>query len=403
MIELDSLTRNKSRTFLTGFGIYWGVFMLVVLLGGGEGLKHLLSNTFDGFATNSAMVESDITTKPYKGFRKGRWWSMELKDIQRIKKAVPELDVVSPILFSRGGNAVYDDRTSEVSLMGNDADYQYVNQPKLRYGRYLNQMDLIQKRKVCVIGKKIYNDLFPMGGNPCGNRIEVNGVYYQIVGVDYNETSFLTNPGTTMIVPITVMQQINNRGNRIDLMALTGKQGVVMSTVLPKVRETLARSHSIDPDDTQAVWTFNTEVMFQMIEGLFKGVNILIIMVGVGTLLAGAIGVSNIMMVTVKERTTEIGIRRAIGATPRNIITQILGESVVLTLVSGLTGIVAGVWLLQIFETAVNSSGTSASFQISFWTAFAAAATVSALGIIAGLAPALRAMAIKPVDAIRDE
>lgn len=403
MIELDSLTRNKSRTFLTGFGIYWGVFMLVVLLGGGEGLKHLLSNTFDGFATNSAMVESDITTKPYKGFRKGRWWSMELKDIQRIKKAVPELDVVSPILFSRGGNAVYDDRTSEVSLMGNDADYQYVNQPKLRYGRYLNQMDLIQKRKVCVIGKKIYNDLFPMGGNPCGNRIEVNGVYYQIVGVDYNETSFLTNPGTTMIVPITVMQQINNRGNRIDLMALTGKQGVVMSTVLPKVRETLARSHSIDPDDTQAVWTFNTEVMFQMIEGLFKGVNILIIMVGVGTLLAGAIGVSNIMMVTVKERTTEIGIRRAIGATPRNIITQILGESVVLTLVSGLTGIVAGVWLLQIFETAVNSSGTSASFQIGFWTAFAAAASVSALGIIAGLAPALRAMAIKPVDAMREE
>lgn len=403
MIELDSLTRNKSRTFLTGFGIYWGVFMLVVLLGGGEGLKHLLSNTFDGFATNSAMVESDITTKPYKGFRKGRWWSMELKDIQRIKKAVPELDVVSPILFSRGGNAVYDDRTSEVSLMGNDADYQYVNQPKLRYGRYLNQMDLIQKRKVCVIGKKIYNDLFPMGGNPCGNRIEVNGVYYQIVGVDYNETSFLTNPGTTMIVPITVMQQINNRGNRIDLMALTGKQGVVMSTVLPKVRETLARSHSIDPDDTQAVWTFNTEVMFQMIEGLFKGVNILIIMVGVGTLLAGAIGVSNIMMVTVKERTTEIGIRRAIGATPRNIITQILGESLVLTLVSGLTGIVAGVWLLQIFETAVNSSGTSASFQIGFWTAFAAAASVSALGIIAGLAPALRAMSIKPVDAMREE
>lgn len=403
MIELDSLTRNKSRTFLTGFGIYWGVFMLVVLLGGGEGLTHLLSTTFDGFATNSAIVESDITTKPYKGFRKGRWWSMELKDIQRIKKAVPELDVVSPILFSRGGNAVYDDRKSEVSIMGNDPDYQYVNQPKLRYGRYLNQMDLIQKRKVCVIGKKIYNDLFPMGGNPCGNRIEVNGVYYQIVGVDYNETPFLTNPGTTMIVPITVMQQINNRGTRIDLVALTGKPGVVMSTALPKVRETLARTHCIDPDDSQAVWTFNTEVMFQMIEGLFKGVNILIIMVGVGTLLAGAIGVSNIMMVTVKERTTEIGIRRAIGATPKNIITQILGESLVLTLVSGLTGIVAGVWLLQIFETAVNSSGTSASFQIGFWTAFAAAASVSALGIIAGLAPALRAMAIKPVDAMREE
>ena len=403
MIELDSLTRNKSRTFLTGFGIYWGVFMLVVLLGGGEGLKHLLSTTFDGFATNSAIVESDITTKPYKGFRKGRWWSMELKDIQRIKKAVPELDVVSPVLFSRGGNAIFEDRKSEVSLMGNAPDYQYVNQPKLRYGRYLNQMDIIQKRKVCVIGKKIYNDLFPMGGNPCGNRIEVNGIYYQLVGVDYNETSILSNPGTTMIVPITVMQQINNSGNRIALMALTGKPGVVMSSVLPKVRESLARAHSIDPTDNQAVWTFNTEVMFQMIEGLFKGVNILIIMVGVGTLLAGAIGVSNIMMVTVKERTTEIGIRRAIGATPKNIITQILGESLVLTLVSGLLGIVAGVWLLQIFDIAVSSSGHTASFQIGFWTAFAAAASVSALGIVAGLAPALRAMAIKPVDAIRDE
>ena len=165
---LDTLTRNKSRSFLTGFGVFWGVFMLVALIGGGNGLKELLNQNFEGFATNSAMVWAQSTSKAYKGFRKGRTWEMNYKDVTRLKQRVPELDVVSPVLFSNGGTAYYGDRKTTVGINGVQPDYQKVNEPKLFYGRYLNDMDLAQKRKVCVIGKKTYKDLFPQGGDPCG-------------------------------------------------------------------------------------------------------------------------------------------------------------------------------------------------------------------------------------------
>jgi putative ABC transport system permease protein len=364
----------------------------------------MLHSNFAGFATNSAMLFSERTTKPYKGFRKGRWWSMELNDIQRLKSSVRELDVVTPMLFASGGNAIYNDRKAEVGITGNAPDYRFITGPKMRFGRYINEVDMLQKRKVCVIGKKTYQELFPDGSDPCGKRIEVNGIHYQIVGVDWNVTggiSFGSAPGTNMIVPITVMQQIMHRGNRVDMIAVTGKKGVVMSEIIPTMRETMARAHAFDPTDNQAVEVMNTEVLFQMIEGMFTGVNIMIIMVGIGTLLAGAIGVSNIMMVTVKERTTEIGIRRAIGATPRIILGQIIGESIVLTLVAGMCGIIFAVLILQGMES--MPSERPAHFQIGFWTAVATAIGVSIVGVLAGLAPALRAMAIKPVDAMREE
>ena len=320
---LDTLTRNKSRSLLTGFGVFWGVFMLVALIGGGQGLKELLNQAFEGFATNSAMVWAQPTTKAYKGFRKGRSWEMEYKDVERLKNRVPELDVVSPMLFSNGGTAYYGDRKATVGINGVQADYQRVSEPKMRYGRYLNDMDVAQRRKVCVIQKKTYKDLFPGGGDPCGSFIRVDSVYYQIVGVDYSTTegiSFGGEAGTTMLLPITLMQQTYNMGQRVHMIAVTGRKGVVMSTIAPRIRETIARAHTIDPTDEQGVMVFNTEVLFQMLDSLFKGVNFLIWLVGLGTLLAGAIGVSNIMMVTVRERTIEIGIRRAIGATPRMIL-----------------------------------------------------------------------------------
>ena len=404
---LDTLTRNKSRSFLTGFGVFWGVFMLVALIGGGQGLKELLNQNFEGFATNSAMVWAQPTTKAYKGFRKGRRWDMEYKDVQRLKSRIPELDVVSPVLFSNGGTAYFGDRKATVSLNGVQSDYQRVSEPMMRYGRYLNDMDIAQRRKVCVIQKKTYKDLFPGGGDPCGSFIRVDSVYYQIVGVDYSSTegiSFGGESGTTMLLPITLMQQTYNMGQNVHLIAVTGKKGVVMSTVTDRIRETIARAHTIDPTDEQGVMVFNTEVLFQMLDSLFKGVNFLIWLVGLGTLLAGAIGVSNIMMVTVRERTIEIGIRRAIGATPRMILSQIIAESIVLTMVAGMSGILFAVMILQMLELGNTEDGILlAHFQVGFWTAILAALAVSAMGVLAGLAPAARAMSIKPVDAMRDE
>ena len=404
---LDTLTRNKSRSFLTGFGVFWGVFMLVALIGGGQGIKELLSKNFEGFATNSAMVWAQPTTKAYKGFRKGRMWSMEYKDVARLKSRIPELDVVSPVLFSSGGTAYFGDRKTTVGINGVQADYQRVSEPKMRYGRYLNDMDVAQRRKVCVIQKKTYKDLFPGGGDPCGNFIRVDSVYYQIVGVDYSTAegiSFGGESGTTMLLPISLMQQTYNMGQSVHLIALTGKKGVVMSTITDRIRETVARAHTVDPTDEQGVMVFNTEVLFQMVDALFRGVNFLIWLVGLGTLLAGSIGVSNIMMVTVRERTIEIGIRRAIGATPRMILSQIISESIVLTMVAGMSGILFGVLILQMLELANTEDGIlAAHFQIGFWTAIFAALVVSAMGVLAGLAPAARAMSIKPVDAMRDE
>ena len=404
---LDTLTRNKSRSFLTGFGVFWGVFMLVALIGGGQGMKELLNQNFEGFATNSAMIWAQPTTKAYKGFRKGRRWNMEYKDVQRLKSRIPELDVVSPVLFSNGGTAYLGDRKTIVSINGVQEDYRRVSEPKMRYGRYLNDMDVAQHRKVCVIQKKTYKDLFPGGGDPCGSFIRVDSVYYQIVGVDYSSAegiSFGGESGTTMLLPITLMQQTYNMGQNVHMIAVTGKKGVVMSTVTDRIRETIARAHTIDPEDEQGVMVFNTEVLFQMLDSLFKGVNFLIWLVGLGTLLAGAIGVSNIMMVTVRERTIEIGIRRAIGATPKMILSQIISESIVLTMVAGMSGILFAVMILQMLELANTEDGIfAAHFQVGFWTAIFAALAIAAMGVLAGLAPAARAMSIKPVDAMRDE
>ena len=404
---LDTLTRNKSRSFLTGFGVFWGVFMLVALMGGGNGLKELLQKNFAGFATNSAMVWSQPTTKAYKGFRKGRYWQMDYKDVERLRLRVPELDVITPLLFSNGGTAYFGDRKATVSVNGAMPDYRRVVEPKMYYGRFLDEADIRDHRKVCVIQKKTYKELFPGGGDPCGRRIRIDNIYYQIVGVDYNMSqgmSFGGDEGTTVLLPLTLMQQAYNRGNYIDMMALTGKPGVVMSKITPRIRETIAHAHYVDPTDERGVMVFNTEVLFQLLDSLFRGVNFLIWLVGLGTLLAGAIGVSNIMMVTVRERTTEIGIRRAIGATPRMILGQIISESIVLTLVAGMSGILFAVMILQMLELGNTEDGiVTAHFQVGFWTAIIAALAVSMMGVLAGLAPAARAMAIKPVDAMRDE
>ena len=403
---IDTITRNKSRSFLTGFGVFWGVFMLIVLIGGGQGLKEMLQKNFSGFATNSAMIWTQNTTKAYKGFRKGRYVSMVEKDMTRLRQQVPELDIITLVMFGGKKNAVKGEHTFSANVSGVSYDYADVTAPIMYYGRFLNEMDIREARKVCVIGKEVYKKLFPGGGDPCGQRIRLDSTYYQVVGVDYKVSGININGRNDQIVsiPYTVFRKAYNSGDQIHSLAVTGKPGVVMSSITDRMRTVIARAHTVDPTDEKAIMVFNTEILFAMLDNLFNGVNFLIWLVGIGTLLAGAIGVSNIMMVTVKERTTEIGIRRAIGATPKMILSQIISESMLLTAVAGMSGILFGVCILQMIEMANTTDGiVGAHFQVGFWTAIAAALLLSCLGGLAGLAPAWRAMSIKPVDAMRDE
>lgn len=406
---LDTLTRNKTRSFLTGFGVFWGVFMLIVLIGGGEGLKIMLQKNFEGFATNTAIIWANQTTKPYKGLKKGRWWQMDVKDLDRLRNQVPELDVIAPQVMA-GWNvspmAKFADKSVSCNMQGVTPDFAKVQPPTLRYGRYLNDVDIRDSRKVCVIGKKIYTTLFKEGGSPCGKSIMIDSTYYKVVGVDYRTSgvNINGNPDEAVTIPMTVVSKVYNRGNCVDVIATTGKPGVVMSQIAPKMRQVIARAHYVDPTDEKGLMVLNTEVMFGILDSLFKGVNFLIWLVGLGTIFAGAIGVSNIMMVTVRERTTEIGIRRAIGATPKMILSQIISESIVLTTVAGMMGILFGVFILNALELANTTDGIlEVPFQIGFWTALLCASLIGVLGMLAGLAPAMRAMSIKPVDAMRDE
>ena len=401
-----TITRNKTRSFLTAFGIFWGIFMLVALMGGSQDIQEMMASNFAGFATNSGFTGSNQTSKAYKGFRKGRYWQLDLNDIERIRQAIPEIEILSPVNSKWGIKATYDkNESSSCSMKGVYPEYAEIETPILTFGRFINHIDIKEQRKVCVIGKQIYENLFPDGSNPCGKFINANGIYYQVIGVNTSSGNMSVNgwPPTTIVIPFSTMQQSYNFGNNIELLCYTAHPGNSIKNIQARIESVLKKAHLIHPDDKQAILNVDAEALFSMVDNLFKGINILSWMVGLGTLLAGAIGVSNIMMVTVKERTSEIGIRRAIGAKPHDIMSQILSESMVLTSLAGMAGISFAVLILQMLELGTAQSETPGHFQISFWTAIGACIILLIMGMLAGLAPAYRAMAIKPIEAIRDE
>lgn len=403
---LITITRNKTRSLLTAFGVFWGIFMLVALIGGGQGMQQAMSSQFEGFATNSAFLVSQKTGEAYKGFRKGRWWNLELSDIERLRNGVAEIDIITPSIAYWGRTAVHGDKKYECSVKGLYPEYEHIEHQEMAYGRFINDVDIKEARKVCTIGKRVYESLFHPGEDPCGKYIRVDGIYYQVVGMCSSEgnMNIQGQASEAITLPYTTMKQAYNLGNRIHVACFTVKPGVKVTDIQDKVEHIVKAAHYISPDDKQAVMMLNAEAMFSMVDNLMTGVRILIWMVGLGTLFAGAIGVSNIMMVTVRERTTEIGIRRAIGARPRDILQQILSESMVLTTIAGMAGISFAVLVLQVLEAAANDPGhITTHYQVSFGLAIGTCALLIALGVLAGLAPAYRAMAIKPIEAIRDE
>lgn len=418
MFDLDrwqeiwmTITRNKMRSFLTAFGVFWGIFMLVVMSGAGFGLASGVEAGVKGFAENSAYFFSNTTSEPYKGFRKGRYWNLRNGDMDMLIANVPEVKYISPILF--GGkndhNTVRGDKYGSYYIKGLHPMYNFIEPQDMIYGRYLNQIDVQERRKVCVIGKKVYEELFTVGENPLGQLIKLNGIYYQVIGVNDPVTQINVggNSKETVILPFTVMQQTYNRGDVMDCIAITADEKVRIGDIEVKIQDLLKARHSIAPTDPQAVQSLNIEKQFRMFKMLFLGIDTLIWIVGLGTLLAGVVGVSNIMLVTVRERTKEIGVRRALGAKPKVILLQIMHESIVLTALAGFFGLAAGVGLLSVVDQLLSANMGSDTFfkhpQIPFNTALLATFVLLVCGLLAGVIPAWRALQIKAIDAIREE
>jgi putative ABC transport system permease protein len=298
------------------------------------------------------------------------------------------------------------DKAGSFGVKGNYPAYNMIDASIMVKGRYINDIDIVEKRKVCVIGERVCEVLFPKDEDPIGKNIQVNGIYFQVIGVTRHTSNVNIggNAEETVVLPFSTMQQAFNQGNIIHFMAVTAKPGIKVKIIQDKIRDVLNAQHMISPTDKKAVGGMNIEDQFTMFLYLRIGIASLIWFVGLGTLLAGGVGVSNIMLVTVRERTKEIGIRRALGATPRNIITQILTESIVLTLIAGVAGLMFGVGILSITGIALSHSDQFFKDpQISFSVAMISLFILVIIGALAGFIPANRAMNIKPIEAIREE
>ena len=408
-----TITRNKTRSLLTCFGVFWGILMLVILLGSGSGLKNGIFGNFEGFATNSAFFITDRTSEPYKGFNKGRFWSMRNRDVESIMQNVQGIEAISPMVWGARSerNVVYGQLTATCYVKGVMPGYFNIESQELLHGRLLNEIDVRDKRKVCLIGSIVYETLF-RNEDPCGNYIRVNGSYYQIVGVVKQRSSNFSIGGRSdesIFLPSTTMQQIQNQGDRINFIGVSFKKGYLAQMVIDEITVLLKAQNEIAPSDPQAVMEINLAKQFDTFEMLFIAIEILIWIVGTGTLLAGIIGVSNIIMVTIKERTKEIGVRRALGAKPFNIINQVLSESLLLTSLAGLMGLTLGVFLLDVVNKFLETQPSTqevtffANPEISIQVATVATIIIIISGLLAGLIPAWRALQIKAIDAIREE
>lgn len=421
MFDIDSITeiwqtiaRNKTRSLLTAFGVFWGIFILVILLACGNGFDNGLRSQIEGFSTNSTFIIPMNTTEAYKGYQKGRSWQLEMSDMEAIKKKIKGVDQVSPIssqwTYNGENNVFYSIKGGNFSLKGVMPNYNDIDRCKILYGRFINETDITESRKVCVLGKKVYEDVIGADKNPLGLMIKANGIYYQVIGVveAYNSNVNVSGPmNETVVLPLTTMQIAYHTGDKFDFFVFTTARGYKTQELQEEVKTLLRERHDIAPTDDGAFMMFDFEQLFMMFEYLFLGIKILIWIVGIGTLLSGVVGVSNIMLVTIKERTREIGVRRALGARPALIIRQVMAESLLLTILAGVVGLVIGVAIMAIVAgIVVNTPSEGVMFidpQIGLGAAIAATIIIVLSGLMAGVLPAMRAVQIKAIDAIREE
>ncbi len=422
MIDLDrwqevfeTLRRNKTRTFLTAAGVFWGVFMLVIMLGFGRGLEKGVTGSMGRWAKNAVAFWPDETAMAYRGHKPDRRIRFNTDDIAAVNQVVDGIQVIAPRIQGGGwGGSTFVTRGAKseaFSVSGDVPEFRFLEPIDLKFGRFLNQPDLDEYRKVAVIGWTVREAMFEPDEDPIGQSIRIKNTLFTVVGVYRSDA---TGPQAQyqdgrVFTPITTYGRVHGYGKRIDFFTVLVGKNHSAAAVEADVKQVLKQRHEVDPRDTGGVDSFNREKEFGKLTGLFDGISLLSWMVGVLTLLAGAIGVSNILMISIAERTKEIGLRKAIGATPFSILAQIVQEAMVLTGLSGGLGLVAGVGALALASTIFQMmpKGDSPSMfappDLDLGIAVLATVVLTIAGAASGVAPARTALAVKPVEALAHE
>lgn len=407
---IETLNANRFRTFLTAFGVFWGIFILVVLLALTTGLRNGVSKDFGDYATNSIFMWGQGTSKPYKGLPKGRRVQFKTQDVAALKEKVPQLKYVSPKLqlggYNGANNVTRKEKTGAFTVSG---DYpEFINQKPMDItsGRFISYSDIHTKRKGVVIGEGVVNSLFDIGEEPLGDYIKINGVNFMVIGTFKapSQGGDSEEDANTVFVPFTTFGQVFNSGDNVGWMVLTAYDEHNITALKPRILEIMREQRSIHPEDQRAIGNFDRAEAFGKITGLFDILKLVGFVVGGLILASGMIGIINILLIAVKERTKEIGVRRALGATPWNIRSQIIQESLVLTIFSGMAGIAAGAGIIWLMNYALKQSGPVDNFanpSVNIVVIIIAFIILIISGIIAGLLPATRATKMKPVDALR--
>lgn len=411
---LEALTANTFRTMLTAFGVFWGIFILVILLAASNGLENGIKKGFDGIATNSMFMWSQTTSKAYKGLPKTREFNFRNSDVDALKQKFPDLLYVSPRNrlgdFNGVSNVVRGTKTGAYTINGDYPELVKQEQMDIVKGRFVNQQDILERRKVTIIGSGVINELYAPAEEVVGTYIKINGINFMVVGVykkKGNNGGNAEEEQKNIYIPFTTFQQSFNFGDKVGWMALTAKDDASITDLRPGILEFIKERHSIHPDDERAVGNFDLFAQFQKVQDLFDVLKFIAYFVGTLVLLSGIIGISNIMLIVVKERTNEIGIRRALGATPGAIRSQILFEAIFLTIIAGMFGIAVATGLLFILNMILSSMPTDGMMfinpSVDLMVVFIALLILVGSGLLAGFIPAQTAINVKPVDALRAE
>lgn len=406
---LSTIKKNKMRTFLTGFSVAWGIFMLMILLGSGNGLSNGVASNFMNDAVNAMWIWTGETTIAHQGLKPGRPIQFHNDDYDIIQN-IKGVETASGRYYMGNTRYSYENESGEYTTVTCHPELNAVDNMVLLEGRFINQVDILQNRKVVVIGKDIHTALFKE--KPAlGEYVKVNNVPFKVVGVCIEPES---TRNRNAYMPVSTAQKVFNGSNRLHNFAITinGKTLEESQAIEERIRNTFARKHRFDVKDESALGMYNKLENYIQTMRIFQAIKIFIWIIGIGTLIAGIVGVSNIMLIVVKERTKEIGIRKAIGASPASVIGLILLESILITTMAGYIGLVLGTGLMELINYAmVQSAGPGAGQgetiflnpTVDFGVAVSATVLLVIAGTIAGYIPAKRAASIKPIIALRDE